>query len=46
MQARIRLEITKKKDKTNFVGILTITDLAKLLSSKNRTGLTLSVRSF
>lgn len=35
--------IRLKKDNTSSVGGLTITDLAKLLSSRRRFGLTLSV---
>lgn len=43
MEARIRLENAKNKNKASLVGILTITDLAKLLSSIRSSALTFPV---
>jgi hypothetical protein len=43
MEARIRLENAKNQNKTSLVGVLTITDLAKFLSSIRRSSLTFPV---
>lgn len=43
MEARIRLENAKNQKKTSLVGVLTITDLAKFLSSIRRSSLTFPV---